>query len=363
MMPNRPAVFSDPAKTFDDNFDNGPFPVDTAKAPYQNSGEPSFSFLGFPIYSPFGIGAGSLPTSKHIKHAFERGFDVNVYKTQRSIPFPANEFPNVVYVDVDGDLTLEKASQPLVGHIASDTPLQKLTITNSFGNPSRGPEFWVEDMKKAVAAEGKGQLLVAGVVGTIKEGFSQEDYFDDFAHTAKLAAGTGVKAIEVNFSCPNVASEGVLCYSHDSVVSIARKVKQAAGDIPLVGKLGYFSDEQQDLLEQIIVDSSAYLAAYSAINTIPAPIVDEDGNQMLPGEGRLRSGMCGASIKWAGVDMVRRLAEIRQKYSLQYEIVGIGGVMSPADFHDYRQAGADLVQSVTAAMWNTDLAAEIKQSL
>lgn len=362
-MPKQPAVFLDPAKTFDDNFDNGPFPLDPSESPFQNKGEPKYSFLGFPLYSPFGIGAGSLPTSRHIKHAFERGFDVIVYKTQRSVAFKVNEFPNVVYVDVEGDLTLEKAAKPLVGHPTSDTPVEKLTITNSFGNPSRGPEFWVEDVKKSLTTQGKGQLLIGGVVGTIKEGFSQEDYFDDFAYTAKLMASTGVQVIEVNFSCPNVASEGVLCYNHDSVVSIASKVKAVVGDIPLVGKLGYFAPEQQEKLEQIIVDTAPYISAWSAINTIPAPVVDEEGNQLLPGEGRLKSGICGTSIKWAGVEMVSRLSAIRKKHNLNFEIIGIGGVMTPADFHDYRKAGADVVQSVTAAMWNPHLAAEIKASL
>jgi dihydroorotate dehydrogenase (NAD+) catalytic subunit len=361
-MPDRPATFLDPAKTFDDNFDNGPF-LNSSEPAYKNTGAPKYGFLGHKLYSPFGIGAGSLPTSKHIKGAFERGFDVLVYKTQRSVPFPANEFPNVVYVDVEGDLTPEKTAKPLVGHTSSTKPSTELTITNSFGNPSRGPEFWVEDMKQAVATQGEGQLLIAGVVGTIKPGFSQEDYYKDFAETAALAATTGVKAIEINFSCPNVANEGVICYTPEAVLSIARQAKELVGDIPLVGKLGYFSEDQQELLEKIILDSSPYLAAYSAINTIPATVVDEAGNQLLPGEGRLRSGICGKSIKWAGVDMVKRLDDLRKKHGLNYEIIGIGGVMTPDDFHDYRNAGADVVQSVTAAMWNQDLAAEIKATL
>jgi dihydroorotate dehydrogenase len=352
----------DPAKPFDDNVDHGPFAT-SSQPPYKNDGEPQYSFLGHKLYSPFGVGAGSLPTSKHTTYAFERGFDIVTYKTQRSIQFPVNDWPNVVYVDVDGDLTMEKASQQLVGHMTTDKPLEKLTITNSFGNPSRGPEFWVEDMKKAAAAAGKGQLLVGGVVGTIKEGFSQEDYFDDFAYTASLAAKAGVKVIEVNFSCPNVATEGVLCYNLESVISIAQKCKSAVGDIPLIGKLGYFKPEQQELLEKILIETTPYISAWSAINTIPAAIVDEQGNQMLPGEGRLKSGMCGASIKWAGIDMVKRLDAFRKANNLNYEIIGIGGVMTPADFHDYRNAGADIVQSVTAAMWNPNLAAEIKASL
>lgn len=362
-MPTQPAVIYDPTKTFDDNVDHGPFPLKPSEKPYENSGEPKYSFLSKKLYSPFGIGAGSLPTSKHVRYAFERGFDVVCYKTQRSVPFKANQFPNVVYVDVDGDLTLEKAAKPLVGHLTSDLPPEKLTITNSFGNPSQGPEFWVNDMKQAVAAQGKGQLLIASVVGTIQDGFSQEDYYDDFAKTAALAASTGVQAIEVNLSCPNVASEGVLCYNHDAVVSVCRKVKKAIGDIPLIAKIGYFPPEQQDLLERIVLDTKSYLAAFSAINTIPAAVVDEQGNQLLPGEGRLKSGMCGVSIKWAGVDIVKRLHALRKKHGLNYEIIGIGGVASPTDFNEYRTAGADVVQSVTAAMWNPNLAAEIKASL
>lgn len=361
-MPKQPATIFDPAKTFDDNFDTGPFPQSDDK-PYINQGEPNYSFLGHKIYSPFGIAAGSLPTSKHIRYAFERGFDVNHYKTQRSVPFEVNQFPNVVYVDVEGDLTIEKSKKPLTGHESSDTPLERLTITNSFGNPSRGPEFWVEDMRAAAASAGKGQLMIASVVGTIQLGYSQADYYTDFARAAELAAGAGAKAIEINFSCPNVASEGVICYTPEAVHSIATQAKQLVGDIPLIGKMGYFGPERQGLLESIIKDNAPYISAWSAINTIQAPIVDEQGKQLLKGEGRLLSGVCGASIKWAGLDMVRRLVAIRQKYGLDYEIIGVGGVMTPADFHQYRDAGSDLVQSVTAAMWNQNLAAEIKATL
>lgn len=361
-MPKQPAVMYDPAKTFDDNVDHGPFPQ-SPEPTYKNSGEPAFSFLGHKLYAPFGIGAGSLPTSKHVRYALEHGFDVVCYKTQRSVVFKPNEFPNIVYVDVDGDLTLEKASKPLVGHMDSDVPAEKLTITNSFGNPSRGPDFWVDDMKQAVAAQGKGQLLISSVVGTIQDGFTEEDYHNDFAKTAALAVGAGVKAIEVNLSCPNVANEGVLCYSLDAVISVCQKVKATIGDTPLIAKIGYFAPGQQDLLEKIILETQPYLAAFSAINTIPAAVVDEQGNQILPGEGRLKSGMCGASIKWAGLNMVSRLDALRKKHDLSYEIIGIGGVATPADFHQYREAGADVVQSVTAAMWNPGLAAEVKASL
>src|SRR5258708_27794235 len=150
------ATLYDPAKTFKDNFEHGPFPLLKNEAAYKNKGKPTFHFLGNAIYSPFGIPAGPLLNSRHIRFAFNQGFDVICYKTQRSTDFPCNEFPNVLYVDVAGDLTLEKAAKPLLGSKTTKKPANKLSITNSFGNPSRGPSFWVADLKKALSFQGKG---------------------------------------------------------------------------------------------------------------------------------------------------------------------------------------------------------------
>ncbi|MEO8785389.1 MAG: diguanylate cyclase [Candidatus Saccharimonadales bacterium] len=360
-------AFYDPTKTFDDNFDDGPAEVAGAAAALKtaaaSSGKPAFKAFGKLVNSPFGIPAGPLPNSQYVKYAFEHGFDVVCYKTQRSIEFGCNEFPNVLYLDVDGDLTLEKAAQPQLGLTKTSKSPKDLSITNSFGNPSRGPDYWVPDLRKAIGYQGPGQLLMMSVVGSVQDGFSEQDYWDDFAHAAELAASTGVGAIEVNLSCPNVATEGVLCYTHDAVVEICKRVKARIGDTPLIAKFGYFAPQQQALLEQIITDSAPYLAGVSAINTIAAPVVDKDGQQALPGPNRLKSGVCGASIKWAGLDMVERLAKLRAKRSLDFQIIGVGGVMTPADFAAYCQAGADIVMSATGSMWNPGLANQVKASL
>ncbi len=353
----------DPAKTYDDNFDNGPFGDITNNVDSDTTNSATFSFLGFQLNSPFGIPAGPLLNGKYVSAALNSGFDVVCYKTQRSVPFGVNEFPNVLYVNVDGDLTIEKASQPLVGKTTPSDDPKKLTITNSFGNPSRGPEFWVNDLKNCLTDEQSGQLVIMSVVGTIKDGSSHDDYYQDFADTARLATDTGVKAVEINLSCPNVANEGILCYTPDAVEAICQKTRQAIGNTPLIAKIGYFTTEQENLLRSVVQKMSPYVNAISAINTIPAPIVDEKGNQALPGQNRLSSGMCGASIKWAGIEMVSRLKKIRDQLGLNFEIVGVGGVMNPDDFHQYIDAGASIVQSATGAMWNAHLAQEIKASL
>lgn len=149
------------------------------------------------------------------------------YKTQRSVSFDCNQFPNVLYLNLDGDLTLEKAAKPQVGQTKRISRLTKFQSLTLLATRRGGPEFWVDDLKKAVASQGKGQLLIMSVVGTIKEGFSSDDYYEDFAAAADLAASTGVQAIELNLSCPNVATEGVLCYNRDAVVSICKKTKSS----------------------------------------------------------------------------------------------------------------------------------------
>jgi dihydroorotate dehydrogenase (NAD+) catalytic subunit len=360
-MPSlNPQPIYKPELTYAKNFEQGPFGDFASPEPYANHGEPSYSFLGYPVYLPFGIPAGPLLNSRYLNAALDRGFDVVVYKTQRSAPFEVNPFPNILYVDTEGDLTLEKATRPHIGRSTPPNSTNDLTITNSFAMPSLGPEYWTADLGKSLAHQGAGQLVIMSVVGTIREGYSPDDYYDDFARVARQAADAGAKVIEVNFSCPNVASEGVLCYTPKAVDSIARRVKDKIGDIPMVAKLGYYSPEQDTLLKEVIATLAPYTSAISSINTIPAAVVNEAGEQALPGKGRLKSGLCGAGVKWAGLDMVQRLSALRRAKGYGYEIIGVGGVMTPADYHGYRTAGADAVQSATGAMWDPDLAIKIK---
>jgi len=359
-MPTQ-ALLYDPHKTYDENYDTGPYGID--EADYRDTGTAKYTFLGFPVYLPFGVAAGTLPTSRHTNAAFRLGYDVVCYKTQRSSEFPSNPYPNVLALDVEGDLTPEKLAQPIVAKDDFPEDISSMSITNSFGVPSRGPDTWFEDLKAAISGAGEGQLLIMSVVGTIRPGASADEYYDDFAHTAKFAVDAGAKVVEVNLSCPNVASEGIICYTPDAVLEICKRTKAVIGDVPLIIKVGYYAPEQQSLLEAIIKSISPYIAAVSAINTLQGTIVDAEGNQALPGEGRSKSGICGVSIKWAGLDMVRRLNALRQSAGYTYEIIGVGGVMTPADYHDYVVAGADCVQAATAPMWNQYLAQDIKRSV
>ena len=44
---------------------------------------------------------------------------------------------------------------------------------------------------------------------------------------------------------------------------------------------------------------------------------------------------------------------------MKYEIIGMGGVMTAADVEEYRDAGANVVQSVTGAASNVSLGVDV----
>lgn len=348
--------FYDPNKSYEENYDSGPFGSFADGKVFEQEGEPLEDFLGQQVYTPFGIAAGPLLNSNFCKGAFEKGFDIAVYKTVRSGVFPCHPFPNVLAVKVDGDLTLEKAQEPLLGNNDYSNPL---SITNSFGVPSKDPSFWQEDAKKAIEAAGKGQVLVLSFMGTIKENQTADEFVADHAKAARFASQTGAKVLEVNLSCPNIGSEGLVCYDLEMTEKATRAIRKEIGDTPLILKVGYYKNDSD--LEKLAKIAEKYAQAIALINTIAAPIVDEQGQQALPGPKREKSGVCGSSIKWAGLEMVRRLSSIRQKDGADYSIIGIGGVMEAEDYFEYREQGADVVMSATGAMWNPLLAQQIKE--
>ncbi len=358
--------FYDPNKSYEDNYDQGPFGafadgkvVEKTGEPFDSAqGEPTEDFLGQKVFTSFGIPAGPLVNAKFCKAAYEQGFDICVYKTVRSSTFPCHPFPNILAVKVEGDLTPEKAQSKL---IADNNYSEPLSITNSFGVPSKEPKVWQEDVKKAISFTGPGQALVLSFMGTVREGQTPEEFVGDYALAAKLSKETGAKILEANLSCPNIGNEGLVCYNLEMTERVAEAIRKEIGDTPLILKVGYYSSDKD--LKKLVEIAGKYANAIAAINTVSAEVVDKNGNQALPGKNRLRSGVCGAGIKWAGLDMVKRLDKIRQEAGADVKIIGVGGVTKAEDYFEYRKAGADAVMSATGAMWNPYLAKEIKEKI
>jgi dihydroorotate dehydrogenase (NAD+) catalytic subunit len=349
--------YYDPEKSYEENFEKGPFGAFSDGEVIENNSKKTYNFLGFKVNSPFGIPSGPLINGKFVKAALNKGFDLVEYKDTRSHKHPCHPLPNIVPLEVEGDMTLEMASKGVKVAKEYKAPI---SITNSFGIPSMDPSFWQNDLREAMLYAKEGQIVIGGVQGTLQETGGFDAYLEDFIFTARLVKETGVKVIELNLSCPNEGINNLLCFDVDHSEKVVKAVKKELGDIPLIIKISYFPEIEH--LERLVKRVGSNVEAISAINTIPSKIIDDNGEPALTG-GRVTSGTCGAPIKWAGLDMTKKLKSLREKLGLSYSIIGVGGVTTPEDFFEYMEAGADAVMSGTGSMWNPFLAKDIKERL
>jgi dihydroorotate dehydrogenase len=339
----------DITSSYEENYQKGPI-LETAfpSAPF-SPGAPKHNFLGFPVHSRLGIPAGPLLNSKWILAYAALGFDLPVYKTVRTIAIPSHPAPNCVFLEPKGLLTENDFGRRLTATPETPSALEDISITNSFGMPSRDPKVWQEDVAIARRGINQGQVLIVSVSGTPEQG----DLSADYAKGAALAVEAGADIIEINLSCPNVETGEGAIYT-DPVFSskISKAVKSVIGAVPLIIKIGYLKDKEK--LDQVAKANAPYVNAISGLNTLSFEVVNSDGTPALP--GRLRSGVCGSAIRGCALDQASRLIELRQKEKYDFAIVGVGGVMTADHIRQFFNLGVDAVMSATGAMWNPHLA-------
>jgi len=336
-------------RSYDENYAGGP--TFTGPLPPARSGEPRARFLGHPVYSALGVPAGPLLNSDWIGLYARLGFDLLTYKTVRSVARPAHPFPNCLFLDAPRPL--EEADLGGEARALADqqhTP-EQVTITNSFGMPSRAPAVWQADLERALDIIGAGQVVIASAVGTSGEG----DLAEDFGRAVALAAEVQPHAIEINLSCPNVqGGEGSLFQSPEAAERVVRRAWQAVGAIPLMIKIGYVADEA--VLAELMRRCGPYVQGIAGINTIPLAIRDRAGAPALGAPERLRAGVCGAAIRELALRQVARLVVLRRGLGMEWAIVGVGGILTADHVEAHLAAGADAAMSATGAMWNPLLA-------
>lgn len=348
-------LFYDPQISYEENYKKGPFGVFINPQRREREDSPSYDFLGHKVYFPLGIPAGPLVNARFVAAAFNKSFDICVYKTVRTREYPCHPWPNVLAFH-EKRLEFNRKESIVVDNNYSEP----ISITNSFGVPSAEPKIWQEDMEKAVKHAGKGQILVGSFQGTNDGSGLTKNYINDFVRAAELVKETGARVLEANLSCPNEGTADLLCFDVEKTFLIAKAIKKMIGSTPLILKMAYF--ESDNLLEMFVKKLGPVVDGLAAINTITAAIVDQKGQQALLGKGRERSGICGAAINWAGLEMTSRLKRLKDKFGFDYSIIGVGGVVDIEDYINYKNAGADAVMSATGAMWNGNLAEEIKKN-
>lgn len=211
-------------------------------------------------------------------------------------------------------------------------------LLNSIGLPNPGSEVYIRDVLPKLRTLGAPLIInVAGHsvedFGVIVERFAKED---------------GIAALELNMSCPNVASG--LDYSTDP--KVARQVLdrvRGETDLPLIAKLSPNVTDIRPIGEAVVEGGAD---AISAINTLVGIAIDWRKRKPILGRGY--GGVSGPCIKAVALRMVRLLYE-----TVDVPIFGIGGIQDADDAMEYFLAGASCVQVGTSNYYRPTAALDI----
>lgn len=356
--PHSPPIY-DIEKSYLYNAEYGPFFRDAIEKRKLPEKEQWLDFLGFKVASPIGIPAGPLLNSKWIKLAADLGYDILCYKTIRSKEHPGHELPNMLYVDCCEQLTPGHLPDCLTIKKNPPSEMERVTVTNSFGMPSRSSEYLASDIPMAMQKLHPGQVMIVSVVGTAA-GSDFNGFLDDFVAAAKQAKEYGAAIIEANFSCPNVAKgEGELYANPELVRKLTASLVKAIGDLPLIIKVGVF-DHPKAMEQTLTAIAEGGARAVCGINTISMKVVKPAGLPAL-GIDRLRSGICGYPIRYAALEFTREARRIIEKQKLGLTLMSTGGALLPEHLKDFLDEGADIAMTATGMMWDPYLAARYRQ--
>ena len=158
---------------------------------------------------------------------------------------------------------------------------------------------------------------------------------DDYVAVAeRLQDRTGIRAIELNISCPNVKQGGMAfgttCAGAESVVSAVRKAWKGH----LMVKL---SPNVTSITDIALAAEAAGADSLSLINTLMGMAIDIETQR--PKLSTVTGGLSGPAVKPVAVRMVWQVAS-----KVSISVVGLGGIATAADAIEFLLAGARAVQ-------------------
>ena len=172
----------------------------------------------------------------------------------------------------------------------------------------------------------------------------------------KLRSISGLSAVEVNISCPNVENRGLVfaCDPDASRRVIDGVRKTIGGELPIIAKL---SPDVTNLPEiaKGVVDAGA--DALALINTVLGMVINLD--TMKPHLGGKTGGLSGPAIRPVAV---RAIYQVHAAVP-NTPILGMGGVASGRDALELILAGASGVSIGTASFGNPTALIKIQNEL
>ena len=165
---------------------------------------------------------------------------------------------------------------------------------------------------------------------------------DEFARMAeRLSPFTGLAAIELNISCPNVTGGVDFGTNPDMTHQVVERVRQACPQ-PIIAKL---TPNVTDIVSIARAAHAAKADAVSLVNTFQGMAID--WRRRKPILGNTIGGLSGPAIKPLALRCVWQVAK-----AVPIPIIGIGGITTIDDVMEFLVAGATAVQVGTANFYN-----------
>jgi dihydroorotate dehydrogenase (NAD+) catalytic subunit len=212
-------------------------------------------------------------------------------------------------------------------------------VLNSVGLENVGVETVIKE-KAPVWAKWRVPVIVNIAGETI-------DQYEEIA--ARLEGVAGVSGIEVNISCPNIASGGMEFGTNPKAAAEVAAAVKAVSSLPVIVKL---SPNVTDIGEIALAVSEAGADAITLINTVRGMAIDI--NERRPSLGNIAGGLSGPAIKPIALYMVYKVAGI-----VDIPIIGCGGISCADDALEFLMAGASAVQVGTANLTSPQAALDV----
>jgi dihydroorotate dehydrogenase (NAD+) catalytic subunit len=216
-------------------------------------------------------------------------------------------------------------------------------MLNSIGLPNPGLEVFATTVLPAVRALGRPLVVSIG-------GFEHADY-ELACH--RLEPESGIAALELNVSCPNVKSGCISIGSDPYETEAVVRACRAATRLPLWVKL---SPNVADLAAIARAAERGGADALVLVNTLRALAVDHWSLEPLL--GGVTGGLSGPALKPVALAAVHTC-----RAACDLPIVGVGGIACGWDALEFLAAGASAVQVGSAAFREPLLARRVRSEL
>lgn len=241
------------------------------------------------------------------------------------------EFEEIVALDRLGAIVTKGVSlQPMPGHAAPRIVQTAAGMLNAIGLQNVGVAEYIEKKLPPMKRYPKCKVIVNVF------GYTVTDYVGTIE---RLNDAEGIAAYELNVSCPNVHAGG-MTFGADAgeLEYLVRRVKTTAKR-PLIVKL---TPNVTSIAQFARVAADSGADALSVANTYLAMAIDPETRK--PRLTNITGGLSGPAIKPIALRMVWEASR-----AVKIPVIGMGGIVTPADAVEFILAGATAIQVGTAS--------------